>query len=235
RRSAAGGRTWSGPRAACPYAGVLGAAGGFVFAPHDPAGKLRCSPDGGVWHACGRIGGGPGSTLVRLHRDSSLDGPRLVAELEPEGNSGSRFLVRAKTGWRTLASYPGGFTPESSVVVAGDTVSVGSGTQAEDDSSQQLVMRAAEGRTGHRVPLEGVLAPAPFRSVSSAATHEGLTVAVGGADSGSVILTTGDGTTWTRRAEAQSWTLSSVAHGPHGWAAVGGDTVLTSADGLTWT
>jgi hypothetical protein len=101
-----------------------------------------------------------------------------------------------------------------------------------------LAMRSFAGYAG-----QPALPGAPRLEVNAIASAQGQRLAVGSADGYPAIWRQGPGGTWTLvtspgdlPARAAPATLTSVAHGPAGWLAVGvpGPVVLTSVNGMTW-
>ncbi|WP_203883585.1 hypothetical protein [Planotetraspora kaengkrachanensis] len=260
-RSADGGRTWSGTAATLagvqPEPGALATGGdGFVLVPlrqRSAAGEVTvyCSPEGTRWSECGTIGGlGSEGTGVRGLASSSA-GVAAVVESAWEtyavytGADGRKW---AKTA--NLGEIPGtlrGLTiTDAGLVVAG-----GDKRGAGDVENLPVLMTAGDGEDTRSVPLGSVAGLSHLaRDTADVAVSGGAFVAVGSANGDAAIWTSGNnGANWTdARLSALlggrgRQALTSVAHGPKGWLAVGSTMtdpavtrplLVTSSDGRSW-
>lgn len=260
-RSDDGGRSWRRTTGALP--GIRPEPGtltttkqGFLLVPirQKPAsGKVRahCSRDGVRWSRCGTIGrlGADGTGVRGLA--SSAAGVAAVVEYAWEkyavytSKDGHRWTRGAKLGeipgtLRGLTVTDGGL-----LVASGDERGPG------DAENLPVLITVGKGGTAKPVPLGEIAGlDRTVRDPVDIAAVGGVFVAVGSANGDAAIWTSDDdGASWAQAGSADllggpgRQALSGVAHGPHGWLAVGGATtdpavtrplLVTSADGMTW-
>ncbi|QFG25140.1 hypothetical protein [Actinomadura sp. WMMB 499] len=229
-RSADGGRTWKAVHVRQSHGsygatkGLVAGPGGFFTVRDAKDGKKRLaivfgSTDGARWSAIGKIG-------VAGHRGVESFGGSpagLVAVVRGK----RRTIVRSADGrgWKAAGTVGG-------AQVAGLTVADGG-------------RLALAGRTGDDAYLFGVdLAKVPGavrerRAIGALGAVDGRVVAVGAGNGDAAVWSSPDGAAWARaKVPAVRGGLSDVAHGGHGWLAVGraGEEplALRSSDGVTW-
>ncbi|WP_248963700.1 WD40/YVTN/BNR-like repeat-containing protein [Sphaerisporangium perillae] len=257
-RSPDGGRTWLRTAAALPGVrpepGALAVADqGFLLVPtlqKSDAGEVRvyCSDLGDEWRQCGVIGGlGREATGVR-GLASSAAGVAAVAE-----SGWERYAVFTSADGKNwtestdLGQIPGtlrglAITDAGTLVAAGDQ-------RAGGLDNLPVLMMADKGKPAAPVPL------AQIKGLTRSARDTAALVAAGESFV-AVGSVKGDAGIWTS-ATGQSWkavsspalggsgrqAINDVAHGPHGWLAVGSTTadsafvrplLATSSDGRSW-
>ncbi|MEU9888321.1 hypothetical protein [Sphaerisporangium sp. NPDC051011] len=257
-RSPDGGRTWLRTAAALPGVrpepGALAVAGkGFLLVPtlqKSDAGDVRvyCSELGDQWRQCGVIGGlGHEATGVR-GLASSAAGVAAVAE-----SGWERYAVytsgdgRKWTEDTDLGQIPGtlrglSITDAGTLVAAGDQ-------RAGGLDNLPVLMTASKGKAAAPVALgdiDGLTRSA--RDTAALVAAGDSFVAVGSVKGDAGIWTSPTGQNWKAvnspaLGGAGRQSLNDVAHGPHGWLAVGSTTadsafirplLATSGDGRSW-
>ncbi|WP_344057032.1 hypothetical protein [Sphaerisporangium rubeum] len=238
-RSPDGGRTWLRTAAALPGVrpepGALAATGkGFVLVPtlqKSSSGEVKvyCSELGDAWRQCGVIDGlGREATGVRGLATSKA-GVAAVAE-----SGWERYAVYTSTDGRKwtestdLGQIPGtlrglAVTDKGTLVAAGDQ-------RADGLDNLAVLMTAAKGRAAAPVPLAEVDGLTRQARDTAALVAAGETfVAVGSVKGDAGIWTSSTGENWRPAGSpalggAGRQSLNDVAHGPHGWLAVGSAT-----------
>ncbi|MFV2172851.1 hypothetical protein ACFHW2_33990 [Actinomadura sp. LOL_016] len=229
-RSADGGRTWKAVGVRQSHGsygatkGLVAGPGGF-FTVRDARQKKKrsaivfASADGATWRAVGRFGG-PGHRGVESFGGSPAG---LVAVARGD----ERTVVRSADGreWRVDGTV-------GRAAVAGLTVADGG-------------RLAIAGRLDDDAYLSGVdLAKVPGavreqREIGAVTATDGRVVAVGKGNGDAAVWSSPDGAAWARaKVPAVPGGLSDVAHGGHGWIAVGrageAPLALRSSDGVAW-
>ncbi|MFC4532463.1 hypothetical protein [Sphaerisporangium dianthi] len=257
-RSPDGGRTWLRTAAALPGVrpepGALAVAGkGFLMVPtlqKSDAGEVRvyCSELGDEWRQCGVIGGlGREATGVR-GLASSAAGVAAVAE-----SGWERYAVFTSTDGKNwtestdLGQIPGtlrglAITDAGTLVAAGDQRSGGL-------DNLPVLMMADKGKPAAPVPLAQISGLTRSARETTALVAAGQSfVAVGSVKGDAGIWTSATGQNWKpvnvpALGGAGRQAFNDVAHGAHGWLAVGSTTadsafvrplLATSTDGRTW-
>ncbi|WP_214412676.1 hypothetical protein [Sphaerisporangium fuscum] len=257
-RSPDGGRTWLRTAAALPGVrpepGALAvSAKGFLLVPtlqKSGAGDVRvyCSELGDEWRQCGVIGGlGREATGVRGLASSSA-GVAAVAE-----SGWERYAVftsgdgRSWTESTDLGQIPGtlrglAITGEGTLVAAGDQ-------RAGGLDNLPVLMTAAKGRPATPVPLSEISGLTRSARETTALVGAGNSfVAVGSVKGDAGIWTSANGDSWKAVSSPGfggpgRQAFNDVAHGPHGWLAVGSTTadsafvkplLAVSSDGRSW-
>ncbi|WP_424536178.1 hypothetical protein ACOZ38_40515 [Sphaerisporangium viridialbum] len=257
-RSPDGGRTWLRTAAALPGVrpepGALAvAAKGFLLVPtlqKSNAGEVRvyCSDLGDAWSQCGVIGGlGREATGVRGLATSAA-GVAAVAE-----SGWERYGVFTSTDGKNwtestdLGQIPGtlrglAVTDAGMLVAAGDQ-------RAGGLDNLPVLMTAAKGKPAAPVPLDEISGLTRSARETTALVAAGNSfVAVGSVKGDAGIWTSATGQNWKAVTSpalggAGRQALNDVAHGPHGWLAVGSTTadsafvrplLATSTDGRSW-
>ncbi|GGL08609.1 hypothetical protein Sme01_12810 [Sphaerisporangium melleum] len=257
-RSPDGGRTWLRTAAALPGVrpepGALAvAAKGFLLVPtlqKSGSGDVRvyCSELGDEWRQCGMIDGlGREATGVRGLASSSA-GVAAVAE-----SGWERYAVFTSTDGKDwtestdLGQIPGtlrglAITDGGTLVAAGDQRSGGL-------DNLPVLMTAGKGKPAAPVPLGQIsgLSRSARETTALVAAGESF-VAVGGVKGDAGIWTSATGQSW-KPVSAPALggpgrqAFNDVAHGPHGWLAVGSTTadsafvrplLASSADARSW-
>ncbi|MEW2356995.1 hypothetical protein [Spirillospora sp. NPDC029432] len=254
-RSADGGRTWAPvnvPHAQGSYGPVrsLAAGPGGFYAVRDGKtttgrkkkrktaryGVVFGSRDGAAWAPAGRLSV-PG--YARVERLAGT--PAGLAAIVRGGPAATVLHSADGRAWRPGATVRGAAV--SGLAVAGGGVAVAGGQRGQDG-----LLAVAGPAAGPAAPVDLTRIPGavrPERAVTAMAPGAPGTAMAVGSTGGSAAawLRGGDGT-WTRGpAPAPGARLTAVAHGPHGWLAVGraaapngtpGPLVTASRDGRTW-
>ena len=219
-----------------------------------PDGVAYFSTNGQNWQYAGTIDADPGTGGWKPNVVKGSDNGFVVTGTTTAGQNVAYSSSGAGTTWQPTGSLgqTAAESVESATVGAGGTViAVGfffssSSSSSGGTAGKQPVFVTAS-RTGAVRPVSltaiagGVV---PELAVNGLASAGGEQIAVGSADGYPAV--------WRQAPGSGSWTLASslpvvsaypglsaltsVAHGPAGWLAVGepGPVVLTSADGTTW-
>ena len=257
-----GGSTWTqvtipaGHGAENTISGLGSDGSGLIAVRPGPAdgGIAYFSPDGQAWQYSATIGAAAG------FRPGVVKGSAygfVVTGADAAGNYVAYTSTGTGTTWRptgplgSTASYA---SLPAATVGPGDTVIAAGSTAASKISQQPVLLQAAPAGRVRTVPLARIPgAVIPEVAVKARAHAGGQQIAVGSADgypaiwrkagSGRGEVGGGSGGPWALvsslplvSAEPGLAALTSVAHGPAGWLAVGvpGPVVLTSANGTTW-
>ena len=208
------------------------------------AGVAYFSPDGLTWQYAATIGAAGGwSPGVVKGSDSGL----VVTGTSASGQLTSYTSDGSGTAWRQ-AGLLGEAAAESvdgaTVAPDGTVIAVGH-TAAGPDGQQPVLLKAGTDGIVRPVSLARIPgATVPEMRISATAVAGGLHIAVGSVNGYPAVWRNRGGSHWTLvsspvpdGAGRGLRALTSVAHGPAGWLAVGvpGPVVLTSADGTRWT
>jgi len=198
------------------------------------------SPDGQTWQYAGTIDAAGGWSpdvvkgsdygfVVTGHTSN-----QYVAYTSTD--TGTRWLPTGPLGGRSDGP---GFTP--AVGPGGRVIAAGS-TNANKTSQQGLLFQADTAGNLQPVPLTAISGGLiPEEAVNSTAVAGNEQIAVGSADGYPAVWRRVSEGPWALvsslaqvSADPDLAGLSAVAHGPHGWLAVGLGLVLTSTDGTNW-
>jgi hypothetical protein len=213
------------------------------------------SPDGQTWQYAATIdpdGGWTPSVVKGSAYGFVVTGTTAEGQLVAYTSTSTGTSTGTGTGTGTATSWlptaPLGSAAVASVtgatVAPGGTVVAIGATAASKVSQQPVFLQAGTDGTVRPVLLAGIAgAIVPEMKINSTAVANGQQIAVGSANGYPAVWRRTSGSAWTLvsslglvAAGPHLHTLTSVAHSPAGWLAVGapGPVVLSSADGEIW-